>query len=110
MILRVSLFVSAALLLAAHFLRQGDFLAVALCLAVPLLLLYRRHPVLIVLQVLAYGAALNWILVAARLAEVRQQSGQPWLLAACILGGVATFTFLAGFLLNSRGFSQHYRR
>src|SRR5512133_3735116 len=108
MALRTGLFITAALLLAAHFLRLGNLVLVALCLCAPLLLLYRRRWVLIVSQLLAYGAAASWIVSAARLVEARLQSGQPWKLAAIILGAVALVTLLAGLLLNSRTVRERY--
>jgi hypothetical protein len=108
MALRIGLFITAALLLGAHFLRQGNLVLVAMCLGAPLLLLYRKRWVLIVSQLLAYGAAASWIVSAARLVEFRQQSGQPWTLAAIILGAVALITLLAGLLLNSRPVRERY--
>ncbi len=108
MALRIGLFITAALLLAAHFLRQGNLVLVALCLCAPLLLLYRKRWVLIVLPLLAYGAAASWIVLTVRLVESRLLSGQPWKLAAIILGAVALFTVLAGMLLNSRAVRERY--
>lgn len=109
MAFRISLFVIAALLLGAHFLRIGNLALVAACLGAPLLFLYRRRAVLVVLQILAYGAAVAWVVTAVRLVEARLQAGQPWQLAAAILGGVALFTLLAGLLLNSRPLRERYR-
>lgn len=109
MAFRIGLFTLAALLLAAHFLRVGNLALVAACLGAPLLFLYRRRPVLLVLQILAYGAAASWGVVAMRLVEARLQTGQPWKLAAAILGGIALFTLLAGLLLNSRQLRERYR-
>ena len=63
---------------------------------------------LIVLQFLAYCAAGTWITVAIQLVQLRQQSGQPWAIAAIILGSVALLTLLAGLLLNSRAIMQRY--
>lgn len=108
MALRISLFVTAALLLAAHFLRAGNLVLVALCLCAPLLFAYRKRWVLIVLQLLAYGATTTWIVAGARLVEFRLQSGQPWTLAAIILGAVALITLLAGLLLNSQSIRERY--
>jgi len=108
MSLRISLFVLAALLLGAHFLRAGNFAMVALCLAAPLLFFYRKRWSLIALQFLAYCAAATWIGVAIQLVQMRQQTGQPWTAAAIILGSVALFTLLAGLLLNSRAIKQRY--
>jgi len=109
MILRISLYVIAALLLGAHFLRAGNLLMMALCLAAPLLFLYRRRWSLIGLQVLAYGAAAAWVSIALRLMHMRQQSGQAWTLAVIILGAVALFTVAVGLLLNSRAIRGRYR-
>ena len=108
MALRIGLFITGALLLGAHFLRLGNLDLVALSLCAPLLLLYRKRRVLIVLQLLAYGAAASWIVLAVRLVEFRLQSGQPWKLAAIILGAVALFTLVAGLLLNSRVVRERY--
>lgn len=106
--LRISLYAVAALLLGAHFLRAGNVLMMALCVATPLLFLWRKRWSLVLLQILAYGAALTWIAVAYQLVELRQRSGQPWTVAAIILGSVAVFTFAAGLLLNSRAIKDRY--
>ncbi|MBE0613238.1 MAG: hypothetical protein IH604_06200 [Burkholderiales bacterium] len=108
MILRISLYVIAALLLGAHFLRAGNQLMMALCLAAPLLFLWRRQWSLILLQVFAYGAAGTWMLAAMQLVQLRRQLGQPWTLALLILGSVALFTLAAGLLLNSRAIRERY--
>jgi len=108
MLLRISLFVTAALLLGAHFLRAGNLMLVALCLAAPLLFLQRKRWSLLLLQLMAYGSGLTWIAAAVQLVQMRQQSGQPWTLAAIILGAVALFTFVAGLLLNSRAIKDRY--
>jgi hypothetical protein len=106
--LRISLYVVAALLLGAHFLRAGDLGIVLLCLAAPLLFLWRQRWSLIALQFLAYCAAGTWIGAAIRLVQLRQQLGQPWTVAAIILGSVALYTLLAGLLLNSRAIKERY--
>jgi hypothetical protein len=108
MALRISLYVVAALLLAAHFLRAGNHGLVALCLAAPLLFLWRTRLSLVLLQLMAYAAAVTWTSVAIRLVQLRQSLGQPWTLAAVILGSVVLFTLLAGLLLNSRPMRHRY--
>ena len=108
MTLRIVLFVIAALLLGAHFFRAGNTLFVVLCLAASLLFFYKRRLSLVLLQLMAYGAAAIWLVAAVRLVEFRQQSGQPWTVAAIILGAVALFTLVAGLLLNSRAIAQRY--
>jgi hypothetical protein len=107
--LRVSLFMVAALLLGAHFLRAGNLLMVALCLAAPLLFLWRSRWSLLLLQALAYCAAANWVAVAVLLVQMRQQLGQPWTAAVLILSAVALFTLIAGLLLNSPAIKERYR-
>ena|SRR5487761_2577042 len=106
--LRISLFVVAALLLGAHFLRAGHLMLVVLCLAAPLLFLWRNRWSLMLLQFLAYCAAGTWIGLAIELVQLRQRWGQPWAVAAIILGAVALFTLLAGLLLNSRAIEARY--
>lgn len=108
MILRISLFVAAALLLGAHFLRAGNWLMVGTCLAVPLLFFYRKRWSLIALQVLAYCATATWIAVAIDLVQMRRQLGQHWTAAAIILGSVALYTLVSGLLLNSRAIRDRY--
>ncbi len=106
--LRISLFVVAALLLGAHFLRAGSLALVALCVAAPLLFFWRQRWSLILLQLLAYCAAATWIAAAIQLVQLREQLGQPWTVAAIILGSVALLTLLAGLLLNARALRERY--
>ena len=110
MALRISLFAIAALLLGAHFLRGSNFGLAALCLIAPLLFLYRKRWILILLQVMAYGAAVNWIVAAVQIVQLRQLEGRAWATAAVILEAVAAFTILAGLLLNSRSIQERYPR
>ena len=105
---RISLYIVAALLLGAHFLRAGNLALVALCLAAPLLFAWRSRWSLIALQLLAYCATASWIAVAMQLVQMRQQLGQPWTVAVIILGSVALLTLLAGLLLNSRAIRLRY--
>lgn len=108
MSVRISLFAIAALLLGAHFFRASNFLLVALCLATPLLFLYKTRWSLILLQLTAYGATASWLWAALQLVEFRQQAGRPWTAAALILGAVALFTLAAGLLMNSRCMRERY--
>jgi hypothetical protein len=98
----------AALLIAAHFLRGGDLIAAAVCLATPLLFLVRRRWSLFVLQGLAFAAAGVWLETAWDLVAVRQLLGEPWMRAAAILAGVAAVTLVAGGLLCGSLFQARY--
>jgi hypothetical protein len=108
MTLRISLFVIAALLMGAHFLRGGNYLLTGLCLTAPLGFLYRKRWSLILLQLLAYAATAVWTGVALELLASRQQMGRPWAAASVILGAVALLTLVAGLLMNSRCLRQRY--
>lgn len=108
MALRLSLYIIAALLLGAHFLRAGNMALVTLCLAAPLLFAWRNRWSLMALQILAYCAAATWVAVAIQLVQMRQQLGQPWTVAVVILGAVALLTLAAGLLLNSRTLRARY--
>ena len=110
MTIRIILFVVAALLLGAHFLRGGNLLLVAFCAGSPLLFLFRSRWSLIALQILAYCGTGVWTVTAFRLIEARELSGRPWTIAAVILGAVALITLLAGLLLNSRSTKERYPR
>jgi hypothetical protein len=105
---RIALYVIAALLIAAHFLRGGNFVAVALCLATPLLFLVRRRWSLLVLQGLAFAAAGIWLMTALHLAAERQFFGEPWMRATAILAAVAAVSLLAGGLLFAGKFRERY--
>ncbi len=109
MAVRISLYVAAALLIAAHFLRIGNMVAVALCLVTPLLFLVRRAWSLWALQGLAYAAALIWLITAWQIAATRMAFGAPWLRAAAILIAVAALSALAGGLLRSQVMQLRYR-
>ncbi len=105
---RITLYIVAALLLAAHFLRAREFVPLGLSLAAPLLFLHARRVSLIVAQLGAYAATASWLHTAWQLVRLRQQFGQPWTAAVIILGGVALFTLISGLLLNSRCMRERY--
>lgn len=109
MIARIALYVVAALLIAAHFLRLGDLVGTVACLAVPALFLVRQRWSLLLLEGLAYVAAVIWLATAWQVVALRWSLGRPWHLAAVILVGVAAASVLAGGLLHSRTFRLHYR-
>jgi hypothetical protein len=109
MIARITLYIIVTLLLAAHFLRAGNVIAVALCLATPLLFLVRQRWSLLLLQWLAYGAAVVWLATAWQTVATRWSFGAPWLRSAAILVAVAAVNVSAGALLRSRTMQTRYR-
>ena len=108
MLARISLYIVTVSLIAAHFLRVGDTVGVALCVATPFLFFVRQHWSLLLLQALAYVAAAVWLVTAWQIAAERFSFGQPWLRAALILVAVAAVSALAGGLLRSRSLQSRY--
>ena len=106
----IGLYGIVALLAGAHFLRAGNPLLLTLCLISPLLFLYRKRWTLVLLQVMAYAAAANWLVTAFQIAQVRRLEGRSWTTAAVILGTVAALTVAAGALLNSGFVKKRYPR
>ncbi|OGA53377.1 MAG: hypothetical protein A3G25_06170 [Betaproteobacteria bacterium RIFCSPLOWO2_12_FULL_63_13] len=106
----VGLYTVAALLAGAHFLRAGSPALLGLCLLSPLLFLYRKRWILMLLQAMAYGAAVNWIVTACQIVQARSLEGRAWTTAAVILGAVAAVTAVAGLLLNSGSVRTRYPR
>jgi hypothetical protein len=106
---RIIPLVIAALLMAAHFLRAGDWGLVVVSLLVPLLLLRRRRSALSLVQALACFGAGVWGYTTLRLVEARIAAGMPWERMALILIGVALFTLWAALLLGSEKVRQEYR-
>jgi len=95
--------------MAAHFLRDGNWVLMIVSLLVPLLLLRRKRSILSLVQVLACFGAAVWGYTALRLVEARIAVGLPWERMALILIGVALFTLWAALLLNSEKVRQKYR-
>ncbi len=82
----------SALLIGAHFLRQGSILLVLLSVGLPLVLLVRRSWAARIVQAFLLLAALEWIRTLVQLASDRAAMGEPWLRMAIILALVAGFT------------------
>jgi hypothetical protein len=90
--------VVSALLLAAHFLRDGQTLLVLAALAIPCGLLSRVPVARRVVQALLVLGAAEWILTAYGIAQQRAAMGAPMLRMFLILGGVSLFTLAAAWL------------
>ena len=106
----IGFYALGALLTGAHFLRAGNVTLVVVSLMTPLLFLYQRRWILIVLQAMAYSASVNWIVTAFQIVQTRASQGRAWTTAAVILGLVATLTVVAGSLLNATSVRRRYPR
>ncbi len=101
--------VLSVLVLAAHFLRTGDFLVVAALLAlIPLLFVRARWVVRVAVGTLWLGSAV-WVYTAARFTLERLRFGMPWLRMVLILGGVAAFTALSSLVFRTVRLREWYR-
>jgi hypothetical protein len=87
----------SAVLLAAHFLRDGQIFVVVLCLLLPLLLIPRKLALLRLLQGLLVIGALEWLRTLWTMVQVRQAMDEPWTHLALILGVVAAFTLATAY-------------
>ena len=98
--LRPALAVASALVLAAHFLRSGEWLLVGVCLGLPLLLMLRRAWAVRLVQAALVLGGIEWFRTMLLLVRERQALGVPWDRMALILVAVALVTTSAAFLLR----------
>ena len=106
---RLSPVIISFLLLGAHFYRAGSVIVAGLCAAFPLLLLLRKSWVPRLFQVLLVLGALEWLRTLYVFASMRIAFEQPWTRLALILGAVALFTALSGWVFRSRALKARYR-
>jgi hypothetical protein len=90
----------ALLLLAAHFFHARAGLVSAICILLIALLFVPRAWAGRVLQVVLALGAIEWILTAYTLAQVRMQHGDPYVRLVVILGGVALLTAVSATLFQ----------
>jgi hypothetical protein len=108
MILRILPLILSFLLLGAHFFRGGNIILTAVCILLPLLLLFKKRWILLLLRGLIYCGALVWVHTAVVLVQQRILLGIPWMRMILILLGVTVLTLYAGFLLSSDTIKQRY--
>jgi hypothetical protein len=106
--LRIALLALAAILLAAHFLRTFSIIPMLICLAAPFLLLIKKRWSLLTVQALTVAAAIIWLFTLQGIIQLRIQEGRSWTASAIILGVVAGYTLLTGWLLNNPVVKEKY--
>lgn len=98
---RIPLLVLAYLLLAAHFMRFGAQLPMAVLALAPVLLFVRKRWAIQLLQVgLVIGVVAVWFPSTLEFINQRQSVGAPWLRLAAIMGGVMLFTLSAAWAIH----------
>jgi hypothetical protein len=90
----------ALLLLAAHFFHARAGVVGAICILLITLLFVPRAWAGRVVQVVLAVGAIEWVLTAYTLAQVRMQHGDPYLRLVIILGSVALLTAVAAALFQ----------
>jgi len=95
-------------LLAAHFYRAGYPALTLCCIGVLILLFIRKSWVPRLFQFLLILGALEWLRSLYFLAAMRIAWDQPWTRMAIILGAVALFTALSGFVFKSNALRARY--
>ena len=111
MVARIALLalpVLALLLLAAHFVHAGLWPVAVACAALVALLWVPRPWAARVLQAVLAVGAVEWILTAVMLAQMRMAHQQPYIRMLVILGGVAVFTVLAALAFQHAVLARHF--
>lgn len=101
----------SALLLAAHCLRRGVGLTLAiLCVAFPLvILLFPRRWAVRVVQGYLIIASLEWLRTLYAIATIRIKMEMPWTRFALIIGGVAVFTAVSACVFFAKSLKKRYK-
>ncbi len=106
--LRMTFVALAAIVMGAHFLRFGNYLPLLVCLAIPFVLLAKKRWSLRIIQALTVVAAGIWLWVLNGIIQERLLEGRSWIASGVILGAVAGFNLLTGYLLESPVVKDHF--
>lgn len=100
--------VLSLLLLAAHFLRDANYVGVALFIGLIGLLFVKRSEAARILQAALFLGALEWLWTIYELVQVRTAMGLPAARMMLILGVVAAATALSAGLFHTRALKRIY--
>jgi ferredoxin len=98
---------SSSLLLAAHFLRDGNWPWLLISLLFPIFFSFNRRWAQQLLAIFYFLMAFEWINAAIAIYEIRVMTREPWLRMALILGMVALFTLWTALLILRRNFKRN---
>jgi len=96
----------AAIMIAAHFSRVGNFAAAGVCIGLPFLLLLRRRWATQVVRLFFVFTAIVWLFTLYDLVSIRLTAELPWLRMALILSAVSAFSILPFFILKRPSLDQ----
>lgn len=94
--------------LAAHFLREGSMIMVAVSLFVPVLLFYPRKWAARVVQAALVLGAIEWAWTLYAIVQHRMAAGVPYTRTMIILGAVALLTLAAGLVFRMPRMRRRY--
>jgi hypothetical protein len=106
--LRLAPVVVVALVLAAHFYRAGELLALSVTLCTPALFVVRRPWAARLLQSGLVLGALEWLRTLVLLVQERQATGQPYLRLTLVIGVVALATAATALVFRSRAIRARF--
>ena len=108
-VLNIILITLCFLLMGAHFLRAGWNVLMLLSLASPLLLLYRKKWVALLLQLFLLFGAIEWIRTMVETISFRMNTGQDWSRFFIILLVVVMLTLYSGISLRIKPLKDHFK-
>jgi hypothetical protein len=95
-------------ILAAHFMRYGNFFLLFVTLLLPVLLFVRKPWAARVIQAALLLGVFEWAHTLYELVQMRAAQGQPYGRMLAILGVVAAMTFCSALLFQSKTFRRTY--
>jgi hypothetical protein len=98
----------ALLLLAAHFVHAGMWPIAVACVAATALVWIGRPWAARALQALLALGAIEWVLTAVMIAQMRVAHQQPYMRMLAILGTVAAFTLLAALAFQHPALARRF--
>ncbi len=102
--------VLSLLVLAAHFLRAGNEMSLAISLLLIAGLFVRRRWMARVVQAALVLGALEWLRTLYVLAQLRAAQGEPFTRMAIILGVVAALSLVSALIFETHVMRRIYRR
>jgi len=96
------------ILLAAHFSRADNDILAGISLLIPFLFLIKQKWVILSLEIVAYVAAVFWLIGAYQYIQSRIAAGDDWIRLLIIMGAVALYSAWTGFFLRSKKIKDIY--
>jgi hypothetical protein len=94
--------------LAAHFLRDGSVVMVAVCLFLPVLLLFPRKGAARVVQAALVLGTIEWIRTLVTIVQERMTAGMPYTRTMIILAVVAALTLASALVFRMPRMRRRY--